>query len=94
MYTYPTSYFASKTLRYPQGLDVNFTGKFNIHVFVAGKYSRNVHVLTPKAELLKIFAIDSESPPISIKLKENSNVCYVGFCETTTKVYEFQEDAM
>lgn len=90
LYTYSTSYFASRTLRYPQGLDVNFTG----NIFVAGKDSRNIHVLTPKAELLKIFAVDSESPPISIKLKENSNVCFVGFCETPTKVYEFQEDAM
>lgn len=84
---------ACRRLRYPQGLDVNFTG----NIFVAGKGSYNIHVLTPKAELLKIFAIDSESPPISIKLKENSNVCFVGFCETTTKVYEFQEfqkDAM
>ncbi|XP_052681557.1 uncharacterized protein LOC128162410 [Crassostrea angulata] len=90
LYTYSTRYFASQTLRYPQGLDVNFTG----NIFVAGKDSRNIHVLTPKAELLKIFAIDSESPPISIKLKENSNVCFVGFCETPTKVYEFQEDAM
>lgn len=64
MYTYPTSYLATQTLRYPQGLDVNFTG----NIFVAGKDSRNIHVLTLKAELLKIFAIDSGSP-ISIKLK-------------------------
>lgn len=90
VYTYSTSYFASKKLRYPQGLDVNFTG----NIFVAGKESCNIHVLTPKAEVLNIFAIDSKSPPTSIKLKENSNVCFVGSCKATTKVYEFQEYAM
>lgn len=94
MYTYSSSYYGYyglvRQLRYPRGLDVNFTG----NIFVAGKDSCNIHVLTPKAELLKIFAIDSGSPPTSIKLKENSNVCFVGSCEATTKVYEFQEDAM
>lgn len=93
IYTYSSNcydYYGLRNLRNPRGLDVNFTG----NIFVAGKDSCNIHVLTPKAELLKIFAIDSRSPPTSIKLKENSNVCFVGSSETTTKVYEFQEDAM
>lgn len=80
MYTY-----SHKKLKYPHGLDVNFTG----NIFVAGRDSRNIHVLTPKAELLKIFAI--ESRPTCIKFKENSNVCFVGSDEKTTKVYTFQE---
>lgn len=80
MYTY-----SHKKLKYPHGLDVNFTG----NIFVAGRDSRNIHVLTHKAELLKIFAI--ESRPTCIKFKENSNVCFVGSYEKTTKVYEFQE---
>lgn len=94
MYKYSSGYYmymyTNHALRYPRGLDVNFTG----NIFVAGKDSCNIHVLTPKAELLKIFAIDSRSPPTSIKLKENSNVCFVGSCEATAKVYEFQEDTM
>lgn len=82
MYTY-----SHEKLKHPRGLDVNFTG----NIFVAGRDSRNIHVLTPKAELLKIFAIDFESRPTCIKFKENSNVCFVGSCKKTTKVYEFQE---
>lgn len=72
---------------YPQGLDVNFSG----NIFVGGRESYNIHVLTPTAELFKIFAIDFESQPNCIKFKENSNVCFVGFYKKTTKVYEFQE---
>lgn len=79
------TYSHKKLLKHPQGLDVNFTG----NIFVAGKDSRNIHVLTPKAKLLKIFAI--ESRPTCIKFKENSNVCFVGSYEKTTKVYAFQE---
>lgn len=80
MYTY-----SHEKLKYPHALDVNFTG----NIFVAGKDSHNIHVLTPKAELLKIFAM--ESRPTCIKFKENSNVCFVGSYERTTKMYEFQE---
>lgn len=83
MYTY-----SHDKLKHPRGLDVNFTG----NIFVAGLDSLNIHVLTPKAELLKIFATDFESHPRCIKFKENSNVCFVVFSETTTKVYEFQID--
>lgn len=79
--------YSHEKLLYPQGLDVNFTG----NIFVAGRETHNIHVLTPKAELLKIFAIDFESGPRCIKFKENSNVCFVGFYQITTNVYEFQE---
>lgn len=78
------SYFHAK-LKYPYGLGVNFSG----NIFVAGKHSHNIHVLTPKAELLKIFDIAS---PRCIKFKENSNICFVGSEKSTTKVYEFLED--
>lgn len=77
--------YSSNKLRFPRGLDVNFSG----NIFVVGRHTNNIHVLTPKAELLKIFAIDGRSPSRCIKFKENSNICFVGFCETKTKVYEF-----
>lgn len=78
------SYFHPK-LTYPYGLDVNFSG----NIFVVGQKSKNIHVLTHKAELLKIFEVES---PKCIKFKENSNICFVGSEESTTKVYEFRED--
>lgn len=78
------SYFHAK-LNYPYGLDVNFSG----NIFVAGRDSNNIHVLTPKAELLKIFDI---ALPRCIKFKENSNLCFVGSEKSTAKVYEFRED--
>lgn len=78
------SYFHPK-LEYPYGLDVNFSG----NIFVAGQGSCNIHVLTPKAELLKIFEVEL---PRCIKFKENSNICFVGSKEGTTKVYEFREN--
>lgn len=77
------SYF-HKNLKYPYGLDINYSG----NIFVAGKDSNNIHVLTPKAELLKIFNIAS---PRCIKFKENSNVFFVGSMKST-KVYEFRVD--
>lgn len=76
--------FSHKNLKYPRGLNVNFSG----NIFVAGKLSNNIHVLTPRAELLKIF--DFVSPKF-IRFKENSYVCLVG-SENRTKVYEFKED--
>lgn len=78
------SYFHAK-LKYPYGLDVNFSG----NIFVAGRDSNNIHVLTPKADLLKVFEIES---PMCIKFKDNSNICFVGSDKTPTKVYEFQDD--
>lgn len=77
--------YSHAKLKYPYGLDVNFSG----NIFVVGQKSKNIHVLTPKAELLKIFEVES---PRCIKFKENSNVCFVGSEEGTTKVYEFRED--
>lgn len=79
------SYFHEK-LRHPRGLDVNFSG----NIFVAGQGSINIHVLTPSAELLKMFNVAS---PKCIKFKENSYMCFVGsLLNSTTQVYEFQED--
>lgn len=78
------SYFHAK-LKYPYGLDVNFSG----NIFVAGRDSNNIHVLTPQAELLKICEVES---PMCIKFKDDSNVCFVGSYKNTTKVFEFKED--
>lgn len=78
------SYFHEK-LRHPRGLDVNFSG----NIFVAGQGSNNIHMLTPGAELLKMFNVAS---PKCIKFKENSYMCFVRSLNSTTKVYEFQED--
>lgn len=64
---------------------MNFIG----NIFVVGKDSCNIYVLIFKVELLKIFVIDLEFLLISIKLKENFNVCFVGFCVILIKVYEF-----
>lgn len=77
--------YSHAKLKSPYGLDVNFSG----NIFVVGQVSKNIHVLTPKAELLKIFEVES---PRCIKFKENSNVCFVGSKNGTTKVYEFRED--
>lgn len=76
--------YTHEKLIYPYGLDVNFSGE----IFVAGNGSNNIHVLTPTAELLKIYEVES---PRSIKFKENSYMCFVGSETRTTKVYEFKE---
>ena len=74
--------YSHGNLRYPSSLDVNFSGC----IFVAGQHSHNIHVLTPAAELLKIFEVVS---PRRIRFKENSFMCIVGSNEGPTKVYEF-----
>ena len=74
--------YSHEKLLLPYGLDVNFSG----NIFVAGYSSNNIHVLTPTAELLKIF---EDSSPRCIKFKENSYTCIVGYIRATTKVYEF-----
>lgn len=76
--------YSHEKLRYPRGLNVNFSG----NIFVAGLWSKNIHVLTPRAELLKIFYVAS---PRFIRFKENSYVCLVR-SDNSIKVYEFQED--
>lgn len=76
--------YSHEKLNYPRRLDVNYSG----NIFVVGHWSNNIHVLTPRAELLKIFDIAS---PRFIRFKENSYVCLV-VSDKRTKVYEFQED--
>ncbi|XP_078321132.1 uncharacterized protein LOC111114054 [Crassostrea virginica] len=74
--------YSHENLLHPYGLDVNFSG----NIFVAGYSSNNIHVLTPTAELLKIFEV---ARPSCIKFKENSYKCIVCSYNATTKVYEF-----
>ena len=74
--------YSHEILKFPISLDVNFSG----NIFVAGQLSNNIHVLTPSAELLRIFEVSS---PRCIKFKENSYTCIVGFSGKRTKVYEF-----
>nr|XP_022303843.1 uncharacterized protein LOC111111267 [Crassostrea virginica] len=74
--------YSHENLKNPYSLDVNFSG----NIFVAGYGSNNIHVLTPTAEILRIFEVDS---PRCIKFKENSYTCIVGSYKRTTKVYEF-----
>ncbi|XP_022304362.2 uncharacterized protein LOC111111590 [Crassostrea virginica] len=74
--------YSHENLQQPYGLDVNFTG----NIFVAGQLTNNIHVLTPTAELLKIFEV---ARPTCIKFKENSYTCIVSSYNGTTKVYEF-----
>lgn len=76
--------YSHEKLGHPRGLNVNFSG----NIFVAGLFSNNIHVLTPRAELMNIFDVAS---PSFIRFKENSYVCLVG-SGNSTKVYEFQED--
>lgn len=78
-------YYTHDNLKYPCGLDVDFTG----NIFVAGKNSNNIHVLSSKGNLLKIFDVTA---PRCIKFKENSHVCFVGTEKGTTKVYEFKSN--
>ena len=47
--------YSHENLRNPHSLDVNFSG----YIFVAGLTSNNIHVLTPTAELLRIFEFTS-----------------------------------
>ena len=74
--------YSHENLQYPYGLDVTFCGS----IFVCGQLSNNIHVLTPKAELLKIFEIVC---PRCIRFKENSYICFVGSKENKTKVWNF-----
>ena len=74
--------YSHENLKNPYSLDVNFSG----NIFVAGYSSNNIHVLTPTAEILKIFEV---ARPRCIKFKENSYTCIVGSVNATTKVYEF-----
>ena len=75
--------YSHEILTFPVSLDVNFSG----NIFVAGQLSNNIHVLTSKADLLKIFEVAS---PRCIKFKENSYTCIVGSAgKCTTKIYEF-----
>ena len=74
--------YSHENLKYPYSLDVNFSG----NIFVAGYSSNNIHVLTPTAEILKIFEVDR---PRCIKFKENSYTCIVGSSNGITKVFEF-----
>nr|XP_022306587.1 uncharacterized protein LOC111112974 [Crassostrea virginica] len=74
--------YSHENLRCPISLDVNFSG----NIFVAGLWSNNIHVLTPTAELLRIFEFTS---PRSIRFKDNSYMCIVGSENKTVKVYEF-----
>ncbi|XP_078320303.1 uncharacterized protein LOC144621324 [Crassostrea virginica] len=74
--------YSHENLKYPFSLHVNISG----NIFVAGETSNNIHVLTPSAELLKIFEVAS---PRCIRFKENSYICIVGSNKGTSKVYEF-----
>ncbi|XP_061183388.1 uncharacterized protein LOC133191660 [Saccostrea echinata] len=75
--------YKHENLKYPYGLDLDFAG----NIFVAGKDSNNIHALSPKGELLKIFNVNS---PRCIRFKENSYLCFVGTNMGTSKVYEFK----
>lgn len=59
----------------------------DIQVCVISHWSNNMHVLTPRAELLKIFDIAS---PRFIRFKKNSSVCLV-VSDSRSKVYVFQD---
>nr|XP_022306576.1 uncharacterized protein LOC111112968 isoform X1 [Crassostrea virginica] len=74
--------YSNENLKNPISLDVIFSGC----IFVAGQKSNNIHVLTPTAELLRIFEFVS---PRCIRLKENSYMCIVDSNKGPTKVCEF-----
>ena len=74
--------YSHENLKNPFSLDVNFSG----YIFVAGEWSNNIHVLTPTAELLRIFEVEL---PKCIRFKENSYMFIVGSSVGPTKVYEF-----
>ena len=74
--------YSHDNLQYPYGLDVSFCG----NIFVCGQTSNNIHMLTPTAELLKVFEIAS---PMCIRFKENSYICFVGSKGNKTKIWDF-----
>ena len=58
-------------LKYPYGLDVDFEGV----IFVAGRDSNNIHLLSPSGELIKILPAEK---PKCIKFRKDTRVCLIG----------------
>lgn len=58
-------------LKYPYGLDVDSEG----YIFVAGRDSNNIHILSPTGELIKILPA---LKPKCIKFRKDSRVCLIG----------------
>ncbi|XP_061169400.1 uncharacterized protein LOC133178659 [Saccostrea echinata] len=71
-------------LKYPYGLDVDYEGK----IYVCGRDSNNIHILSPSGELLQII---KTSKPNCIKFKRDSRVCFIGsYKSCKTKLCEFK----
>ncbi|XP_048781057.2 tripartite motif-containing protein 45-like [Ostrea edulis] len=71
-------------LKYPRSLDVDYEG----YIYVAGRDSDNVHILSPSGQLLRIFKV---SKPNCIKFKTGSRICLIGsYNSSCTKIYEIK----
>lgn len=71
-------------LKYPYGLDVDSEG----YIFVAGRDSNNIHILSPMGELIKILPA---LKPKCIKFRKDSRVCLIGSEKACkTKLCEFK----
>lgn len=71
-------------LKYPYGLDVDSEG----YIFVAGRDSNNIHILSPTGELIKILPA---LKPKCIKFRKDSRVCLIGSEKACkTKLCEFK----
>lgn len=73
-------------LKYPYGLDMDLEG----YIFVAGRDSNNIHILSPTGELIKIIPA---LKPKCITFRKDCRVCLIGsekacktrLCEFTCK---------
>lgn len=73
--------YKHKDLKGPYGLAIDNNG----FIFVNGKGSKNIHILSDDGHLLKIFDIDS---PQCIKLKKNSQRFFVANSKGIVKIFE------
>jgi hypothetical protein len=67
----PLFHYTHPDLQYPYSLDVDFEG----YIYVAGRNSNNIHILSPSGKLLNILEF---SKPNYIKFKEDSRICLIG----------------
>ncbi|XP_062619399.1 probable E3 ubiquitin-protein ligase MID2 [Saccostrea cucullata] len=74
----------SPNLKFAYGLDKNT----NEHIFVAGKETNNIHVLSSTGVLLRVF--DNIPKPIFMKVDKQSNICCVCSDWNKLKVFEMK----
>jgi hypothetical protein len=80
----PLFRYTHPNLQYPYSLDVDFEG----YIYVAGRDSNNIHILSPSGTLLRILEV---TKPNFIKLKADSRICLIGTQKSSgTKICEIK----